>query len=270
MLSSHGVARLDVGLGAAHDRVAHLQTLRVDDVSLLAIDVVQQRDASGAVGIVLDGGDLGGHAVLVALEVDDAVAALHPAALMAGGDAALVVATALLRLRGKQRLLRLGPRDLRKVGDRLEAAAGARRLVLFDTHSICLSPSSRPLLAHLPCTPGTCLAFAARRWPPRGAEGGSARRRRLTTRPGVSIPMQTQRNTLAKAEGVCKRRFGRMARSRRSPSGKGGRRAWPRRSPRASPTTMGPHGSRCAASPWRGARCGRDGPRSRWPSLRNP
>ena len=82
--------------GAGDDDVANLQALRVKDVALLAVNVVQQSDAGRAVGIVLDGCNLGGHAVLVALEVDDAVTALVAAALVTGGDAAVVVATSLL------------------------------------------------------------------------------------------------------------------------------------------------------------------------------
>ena len=73
------------------------QVLRRDDVALLAVGVVQQRDPGGAVGVVLDVRDLGRDAVLVvATEVDDAVGALVAAALVPGGDPALVVAAALL------------------------------------------------------------------------------------------------------------------------------------------------------------------------------
>ena len=104
------------------------------DVALLAVDVVQQGDAGAAVRVVLDGRDLRGDAVLVALEVDDAVTALVTAALMAGGDAAVVVASCLVGQRRKQRLLRRRRRDLGEVRDRLEASAGAGRLVLFDSH----------------------------------------------------------------------------------------------------------------------------------------
>ena len=100
------VARLDVGFRTGDHDVAHLQALRVNDVALLAVNVVQQSDTGRAVGIVLDGGNFGGHAVLVALEVDDAVALLVAAALVTGGDAAIAVATGL-RLRGQKRLLRL-------------------------------------------------------------------------------------------------------------------------------------------------------------------
>ena len=68
-----GLMSADPGL----DRRALLQALRRDDVALLAVGVVQQRDPRGAVGVVLDVRDLGRHAVLVvATEVDDAVGAL--------------------------------------------------------------------------------------------------------------------------------------------------------------------------------------------------
>jgi hypothetical protein len=61
---------------------------------------VQQRDSGGAVGVVLDVATFGRHAVLVvATEVDQPVGALVPAALVPGGDAALVVAATLLRQR---------------------------------------------------------------------------------------------------------------------------------------------------------------------------
>src|SRR3954453_20634879 len=106
------VARLDVGGRAGLDRGALADAERRDDVALLAVGVVQQRDARGAVGVVLDVRDLGRHAVLVvATEVDDAVGALVTATLVTGGDAALVVAATVLRQRTRQRLLGRGPGD---------------------------------------------------------------------------------------------------------------------------------------------------------------
>src|SRR6266545_4149113 len=95
-------------------------------------------DSSRAIGVVLDRGDLRGHGVLRPLEVDGAVAALVPAALVAGGDTALVVAAAL-PLRGPdQALLGLALGDLLKRGDRAEAAPWARRLVLAEGHQCAL------------------------------------------------------------------------------------------------------------------------------------
>src|SRR5690606_34836066 len=81
------VARLDVGRRTGLDDAALLQLLGREDVALLAVEVVQQRNARGAVRVVLDVRDPGVDAVLVvALEVDDAVLALVPAADVARGD----------------------------------------------------------------------------------------------------------------------------------------------------------------------------------------
>src|SRR6478736_1473333 len=83
------VTRLDVGGRAVLDQVALLELVRRDDVALLAVDVVQQRDPSRPVRVVLDVRDLGRHAVLVmATEVDDPVGALVTATLVTGGDPA--------------------------------------------------------------------------------------------------------------------------------------------------------------------------------------
>ena len=99
------VAGADLGALARLQLVADLQVLRGEDVALLAVEVVQQRDAAGAVGVVLDGRDLGGDAVLVPLEVDDAVLLLVAATAVAGGLAAVVVAATGAALLGEQRLL---------------------------------------------------------------------------------------------------------------------------------------------------------------------
>ena len=68
-----GVAVTDVRLGARLDDVADLEAVGSEDVALLTVGVVQQRNTAGTVRVVLNCGNLGGHAVLVALEVDDAV-----------------------------------------------------------------------------------------------------------------------------------------------------------------------------------------------------
>src|SRR5262249_50753840 len=93
VLHRQGVARLDVDIFASDYNVAHINTLRSDDVDLLAIFILQQGDEGGAVGIVFQALDGCGHIPLAALEVDDAVALLHAAAAPAGGAPAKVVAT---------------------------------------------------------------------------------------------------------------------------------------------------------------------------------
>ena len=129
------VARLDVGARAAFHAVADGQALRADDVPLLAVREVQQRDPGGPVRVVLDVRDLGGHAVLVGpAEVDQPVGPLVAAALVPGGDAAVHVPAALRVQRAHQRLLRLGPGDLGEVGTARPTPARGGRLVLTDCH----------------------------------------------------------------------------------------------------------------------------------------
>jgi hypothetical protein len=78
-----------------------------DDVALLAVGVVQQRDPRRAVRVVLDVCDRRRHAVLVPAEVDHPVPALVAAALMARGDPAVHVAPGLVATLRDERLLGL-------------------------------------------------------------------------------------------------------------------------------------------------------------------
>src|SRR5688500_18472338 len=68
-----GVAGADLGTVTALEHVADLELGRRQDVALLPVEIVQQRNARVAVGVVLDRRDFGRYAVLLAAEVDDAV-----------------------------------------------------------------------------------------------------------------------------------------------------------------------------------------------------
>jgi hypothetical protein len=73
--------------------MALLEAWRGDDVPLLAVKKMEQRDIRRAVRVVLDVRDLGVDAVLVvATEVDHPVGPLVAAALVSGGDPAVRVA----------------------------------------------------------------------------------------------------------------------------------------------------------------------------------
>ena len=135
------VAHADVSALTGLEHVADLQALGGQDVALLTVDVVQQGDAGGAVRVVLDGRDLRRHAVLRPPEVDPAVPALVPAALVARGDATVHVAAGLLGVRTRERLVRAVGRDGREVRHAHATAAGCRRFVLADPHGE--APSSR-------------------------------------------------------------------------------------------------------------------------------
>ena len=139
VLQRQVVARLDISLSTSLDDVALLNTLRRDDVALLAICEVQEGDTGGAVRIVLDLGNLGGHAVLVpTLEIDETVLTLVAAAAMTGGDTAVRVTTAGLGLLANQRLLRRRTSQLGEIRDGRVAAACGRRLINADSHNVVL------------------------------------------------------------------------------------------------------------------------------------
>ena len=121
-------------LRPALDRIADLQAERRQDVALLAVLVMDERDARAAVRVVFDGRDLARHPVLVALEVDLPVELPVAAALVPRGDAALVVATGMRLNRLDERLLGLSGRDLVEAGDRHEAPSGGCGLELSKRH----------------------------------------------------------------------------------------------------------------------------------------
>ena len=129
-----GVAGLDLTALTGLQSLADLHALRGEDVTLLTIVVVQQQDATAAVRVILEGGHLCRHAVLVAPEVDDPVLALVAATTVAGRHASVVVATTGADLLLGERPFRRGLRDVREVGDGLEPAAGTGRLALALRH----------------------------------------------------------------------------------------------------------------------------------------
>src|SRR5690606_1150049 len=109
----HRVADVGVDRSRARDDLHAVgQAHGGDDVALLAVGVLNEVDVAGAVGVVFDADDGGGDVEAVALEVDDAVAALVAAADVTHGDDALVVAAAGLVQRAEQALFRRGLGDV--------------------------------------------------------------------------------------------------------------------------------------------------------------
>src|SRR5690606_2714858 len=85
---------LDRGLQTGHQRRACRHALGRDDVATLAVGVLDQGQVRGTVRIVFQPLDHARHAILVALEIDHAVALLVTAAHVASRDATRIVATA--------------------------------------------------------------------------------------------------------------------------------------------------------------------------------
>jgi len=104
---------------------------RRDDVATLAVHVQQQGQVGAAVRVVFEALDLRRDAILVALEIDEAIVLLVAAALVPDRDVAVVVAarTALLVFdeRGnRSALVQVGIDDLH------HGAATCRRWLYFD------------------------------------------------------------------------------------------------------------------------------------------
>src|SRR6266581_980566 len=120
-----GIARQDVGLRPGHDHVTRLEAEGGDDVALLTVLVVEERDARRAARIVLDPRHHGRDADLLAPEIDVAEHPLGPAAPMPDGDPPIHVAATTPLLRAEQALLRRLLRDL-LVGQLRHVAPGRR------------------------------------------------------------------------------------------------------------------------------------------------
>ena len=152
------VARLDISLGTRLHDIADLEAVRREDIALLAVCVIQERNACAAVRIIFNRRDAGGNSVLRALEVDDAIEPLVTAAAMTYGQFALLVAPARLCQANGEGLLRLVRCDLIEGRDRHEASAGRIRLKTLYCHvrtSLSSQPSKNSMVS-----PGASLTMA--------------------------------------------------------------------------------------------------------------
>src|SRR4051812_6173771 len=174
----HGIARLHVRMFAGNDSIALREPLRRQDVCELAVLVFDQRDESGAIGIIFDAFDLGGRVEPAALEIDHAVRALMPAAAEAHGDAAVVVAPAARMLALGQLLDGLAAIEARAVDQNQVTLARRNRVVGLECHAAApykpvvtsmVWPSSRVTTARLtsdcsPTVPLKALTLPLRMW----------------------------------------------------------------------------------------------------------
>ena len=114
--------------------IAGLQALRGQDIGELAIGVFDQGDEGGAVGIVFHALDRRRLIELGALEIDQAIALLVTAALIAHHDAARVVAAALGSLALRQRLDRTALVQAGAIDQHQLTGAGSPGLIMFQCH----------------------------------------------------------------------------------------------------------------------------------------
>src|SRR6185437_1253427 len=143
-LERHRIARLHVGLAQrGHHLVAGGKPLRGNDVSLLAVLILDEGDERGAIGIVFQPLDRRHGVVAGAAEVDDAIRPLVAAAAMERGDAPAIVAPTLGGLALGQGLDRRAIPQFRAIGGDELASAGGRRIVSFETHCFLLPSDAR-------------------------------------------------------------------------------------------------------------------------------
>ena len=86
VLKRQRVARDDIRLRARDDLLAHLQSQWRQDIPLLAVGVVQQRNVRRPIGVVFYSSDLGRYSALVPLEIDDPVFTPGAATAPANGN----------------------------------------------------------------------------------------------------------------------------------------------------------------------------------------
>ena len=134
ILERQRVAAFDVGLLARFEQIADLDPDGCQDVTLLAVAVMQERDARRPVGIVFDRRNLRRDRIFRALEIDDAILLAVAAALMTHRDVTVEVPARMLLADLDERFLRLLIGELAKIEHRHKALARARRLKLFNSH----------------------------------------------------------------------------------------------------------------------------------------
>src|ERR1700678_491842 len=106
VLNGQRIARQNCRSRAVQYRHTDFPAHRLQDVALLAVRVMQQRNARRTIGIVFDGRDLSRDSGLLPAEIHLPVLLRVAAAAVPGGDFAVRVASAGALLRFHQRLLR--------------------------------------------------------------------------------------------------------------------------------------------------------------------
>src|SRR6185437_10963718 len=130
------IAHQNVGLFAAHDGLAHLQTNRLQNVALLSVRIVDQSNSRRTVGIVFNGGDAARNSGFVALEIDQAQFSFMPAPMVANRQIAGVAASARALANRRQRLIGAIGRQVIIDHRGGETQARSYRSVCLDRHRL--------------------------------------------------------------------------------------------------------------------------------------
>src|SRR5690554_3260093 len=80
------IAHLDIGCRSRIDHSTYLELIGSQDISFLAVGIVEQGNVGGTVGIVFDGSYLGGNAIFGPAKIDDSVLALMTTTTVTNGQ----------------------------------------------------------------------------------------------------------------------------------------------------------------------------------------
>jgi len=174
----HRIADQDVGVRTADNLRSRLQPVGMQDVTLLAVGVREQRDTGRAIGIVLNRNHGRRDPGLVALEVNQAQLALVTAAAEPASHIARIAPSAGPLLRFGQRLVRTIRGQLVVDQRRLEASRLGRRFVCLDRH-VCSQLSTTNSVR----TPASSRLTSDERMPSSSPDGG-----RRNVRDGAPCP----------------------------------------------------------------------------------
>ena len=100
------VTGLDISIGTGSYNVAYLKAVGSDDISLLAVLVLNESDEGASVRIVLKSKNSSVHALLISLEIDDSVLSSVSAASVTNSDTTIAVSSCLLIERSEEALFR--------------------------------------------------------------------------------------------------------------------------------------------------------------------
>ena len=106
------IPRFDIGGRAGDHAIRHLQLRRSQDVSLLAIGIVEQSNPRRSIGVIFNGSDLGRDLSLVPFEIDHPISSLVATSLVPGRYSTIAVSPSRLFQRDEKALFRHRGRDL--------------------------------------------------------------------------------------------------------------------------------------------------------------
>ncbi len=123
ILEGNGVTRFDIGLLTADDHIAQNYFIRGEDIPFLAINVVQQGNPRGTVGIVLNRRHSRRDIYLIPSKIDKAVSSFMTAADMSARHPAIDITPAAFLQRTEKAFLGLRRSYFLKIRTRLKSSS---------------------------------------------------------------------------------------------------------------------------------------------------